>query len=58
MIGMADQVILLADASKFGVQAFTRVADLNQIHSIITDNRISSDTLSQLKERSISIRTV
>ncbi|WP_240688947.1 hypothetical protein [Ammoniphilus sp. YIM 78166] len=55
---MADQVILLADASKFGVQAFTRVADLNQIHSIITDNRISSDTLSQLKERSISIRTV
>lgn len=58
MIGMADQVFLLADASKFGVQAFTRVADLNQIHSIITDNRISPEALSQLKERSISIRTV
>ncbi|MDF2719419.1 MAG: yulB 2, partial [Paenibacillus sp.] len=28
MIGMADRVVLLADASKFGVQAFTQVAVL------------------------------
>ena len=26
MIGMADEVVLLADSSKFGVQAFTHVA--------------------------------
>src|SRR5690606_25796260 len=29
MLGAADQAILLADSSKFGVQAFTHVADLS-----------------------------
>ncbi|MDA8211484.1 MAG: DeoR/GlpR family DNA-binding transcription regulator [Clostridia bacterium] len=58
MIGMADQVVLLADSSKFGVQAFTRVADLNQVDAIITDRRISQETLDQLADRSISVTTV
>ena len=39
MIGMADEVILLADSSKFGIQAFTHVADLHQVDVIITDHR-------------------
>ena len=39
MAGMADQVILLADSSKFGIQAFTHVADLDQVDAIITDHQ-------------------
>jgi DeoR/GlpR family transcriptional regulator of sugar metabolism len=58
MVGMADQVILLADSSKFGVQAFTHVADLSDINSIITDGRVSSDLLLQLKEKQIAVTTV
>ena len=58
MAGMADQVILLADSSKFGIQAFTHVADLHQVDAIITDRRISPDTLNQLIERNIAITTV
>jgi DeoR/GlpR family transcriptional regulator of sugar metabolism len=58
MVGMADQVILLADSSKFGVQAFTHVADLSDVDSIITDGRISPELLSQLKEKQIIITTV
>lgn len=58
MVGMADQVILLADSSKFGVQAFTHVADLSDIHTIITDGRVSSELLLQLKEKQISVKTV
>lgn len=58
MVGMADQVILLADSSKFGVQAFTHVADMSDVDIIITDGRVSPELLLQLKEKHIFITTV
>ncbi|OMF29794.1 DeoR family transcriptional regulator [Paenibacillus sp. FSL H8-0548] len=58
MVGMADQVILLADSSKFGVQAFTHVADLSGVDIIITDGQLSPELRVQLKERQISVTTV
>ncbi|QMV44650.1 DeoR/GlpR family DNA-binding transcription regulator [Cohnella cholangitidis] len=58
MIGMADEVILLADSSKFGVQAFTHVADLSEVDVIITDRRMPQETIRQLEERGISVVTV
>jgi DeoR family L-fucose operon activator len=58
MIGIADEVILLADSSKFGVQSFTHVADLNNVDVIITDRRISKETLEQLQDRGITVITV
>ncbi|WP_282937271.1 DeoR/GlpR family DNA-binding transcription regulator [Paenibacillus sp. RC67] len=58
MIGMADEVILLADSSKFGVQAFTHVADLSEVNTIITDRHIAQETLEQLQNRGISVVTV
>jgi DeoR family L-fucose operon activator len=58
MIGMADEVILLADSSKFGVQSFTHVADLADVDVIITDRRISMETLEQLQDRGINVITV
>jgi DeoR family L-fucose operon activator len=58
MIGMADEVILLADSSKFGVQAFTHVADLAEVDVIITDRRIAKDTKVQLEDRGITVITV
>ncbi|GGH21114.1 DeoR/GlpR family DNA-binding transcription regulator [Paenibacillus segetis] len=48
MMGMADQIILLADASKFGVQAFSQVTDLAQVDLIISDKSLSSETLDSL----------
>lgn len=58
MIGIADQVILLVDASKFGVRAFTHVADLNAADAIITDRGIAEDTLALLRERGIPVSIV
>jgi DeoR family L-fucose operon activator len=58
MIGMADEVILLADSSKFGIQAFTHVADLAEVDVIITDRRIAKDTLERLQDRGITVITV
>lgn len=58
MIGIADEVLLLADASKFGVQAFTHVADLADVHSIITDKRLLEETQQQFEEQGISLDRV
>ncbi|MCA0754729.1 DeoR/GlpR family DNA-binding transcription regulator [Paenibacillus sp. N4] len=58
MVGMADQVILLADSSKFGVQAFTHVAELSDIHAVITDRRLPDGLLSQLQDKGIGVTTV
>ncbi len=58
MIGMADEVVLLADSSKFGVQAFTHVADLAEVDVIITDRRISKETVDVLEDRGITVVTV
>ncbi|MFM9278313.1 DeoR/GlpR family DNA-binding transcription regulator [Paenibacillus jiagnxiensis] len=58
MVGIADQVILLADASKFGQQAFTHVMDLKQADSMITDRGIEDKVLAGLAELSIPVTIV
>lgn len=58
MAGMADEVVLLADSSKFGVQAFTHVADLKDIHVMITDNGLSEELAAGLRDQDISLKTV
>ncbi|WP_159881456.1 DeoR/GlpR family DNA-binding transcription regulator [Paenibacillus puerhi] len=58
MIGIAEQVILLADASKFGVRAFTHVAELGVADAIITDRGVSEETVAELEERGIRVSIV
>ncbi|WP_281886386.1 DeoR/GlpR family DNA-binding transcription regulator [Paenibacillus sp. YYML68] len=58
MLGIADQVFLLADASKFGVRAFTHVADLNQIDELITDLRLEEQALTPYREQGLVVTTV
>ncbi|HUC91130.1 MAG TPA: DeoR/GlpR family DNA-binding transcription regulator [Paenibacillus sp.] len=58
MIGMADRVYLLADASKFGVQAFTHVADLREIDAVITDRRLTTESLERLRDMAVEVTTV
>lgn len=58
MVGISDQVILLADASKFGVRAFARVTGLEAIHSIIMDQPLEADMMDRLNGYNIAITTV
>ncbi|TVY02235.1 DeoR/GlpR family DNA-binding transcription regulator [Cohnella terricola] len=58
MIGMADEVILLADSSKIGVQAFTHVADLSEVDTLITDKRMPQETIERLEDKGITVITV
>lgn len=50
MIASAEQVILLADSSKFGKIAFRKFADLKEIHTLITDSGISNGDYKLLKK--------
>lgn len=58
MVGISDQVILLADASKFGVRAFARVTGLNAVHAVILDEQLDDDLMKRLKDYDIQITTV
>lgn len=58
MISISDQVYLMADSSKFGLQSFTHVVDLDGVSEMITDMRLDPTLLQQLNERSILVTTV
>jgi DeoR/GlpR family transcriptional regulator of sugar metabolism len=58
MLGIADEAILLADSSKFGVQAFTQVATLSDVDGIITDAKLDPDILRALREKGIAVSLV
>lgn len=51
MIGMADEVTLLADSSKLGIQDFAQVTGLQRVHALITDPGADSAYLKELEER-------
>lgn len=55
MIDIADQVFLLADYSKFGVQAFTHVASFDQIDLVITDSKTDITYIRQLEELAVQV---
>lgn len=55
MIGMADRVVLLADSSKFGMQSFTQVAELELMQEIISDRQLSSEIVNALTARGIDV---
>lgn len=43
MMEQSQQVVLLADSSKFGLQALTRLGALNEIDIVVTDADLSED---------------
>ncbi|MHA7584156.1 DeoR/GlpR family DNA-binding transcription regulator [Paenibacillus vandeheii] len=58
MVGISDQVILLADTSKFGVRAFARVTGLDAVHEVITDQSFDDDLIERLNGYDIKITRV
>lgn len=55
MIKKAKRVILVTDASKFGRIAFTAIAPLNVVNTLITDNAIDPEWLARLRKQNIEI---
>lgn len=51
MIGMADEVILLADSSKFGQQDFAQVTSLHEVQMLVTDDQADPSLLRTIQDR-------
>ncbi len=58
MIAAAEQVVVLADASKFGLRSFGRICSIDQVHRVITDTGVSASTVRQLEDMGISVSVV
>ena len=50
MSKISDEVYLLADGSKFGLQAFSKVVPIEEIDFIITDSNTSPEQLQEFGE--------
>ncbi len=55
MMSIAGQCYLLVDHSKFGVQAFSTIADVAGVHEVITDDKVDSDNVKQLEQVGVSV---
>lgn len=55
LISAADRVVLLADSSKFGATAVMRVAPLDGIQTLITDDGLDPDTRRELEQSGIEV---
>jgi len=55
MLQCADQVIVLADHSKFGRRALTHMAQLREIDTFISDSALAEEHRSMLKENEVEL---
>lgn len=55
MIEISDEIYLLADYSKFGVQAFSRVATMDAIHFVITDSKTKQEQIQEFLDLPIKV---
>jgi DeoR/GlpR family transcriptional regulator of sugar metabolism len=49
MMSQAQQVVLLADATKFGQQALAKLCEMKEIDVVVTDGNISDDDRQQIE---------
>ncbi|WP_309122417.1 DeoR/GlpR family DNA-binding transcription regulator [Paenibacillus sp.] len=55
MIAAADEVVLLADHTKFEVQAFTHVAGWDRVTRVVTDAGTAAGDVARLREMGIDV---
>ena len=55
MVAAADNVILVADHTKFGRRSYVRVAELDALHTVVTDDRTPDEQLHLLEQHGIKV---
>ena len=58
MIETAQTVVVLADSTKFDRRGLGRICGLDQIHYIITDNRVSKSTIKAIEDHNVKMIVV
>ncbi|MDG5789724.1 DeoR/GlpR family DNA-binding transcription regulator [Evansella sp. AB-P1] len=55
VIELSDQVYYMADYSKFGTRALTKISNIDSIHNIITDKYTDETTIQNLRDKGINV---
>ncbi|ALS28444.1 DeoR family transcriptional regulator [Paenibacillus sp. 32O-W] len=55
MIGLADEVYVLADSSKFDVKAFALIAPITKVDRVITDSGADPEAVARLERQSVHV---
>jgi DeoR family deoxyribose operon repressor len=55
VIQSARQIILVVDSTKFGKTSISHFADLDQVHTVITDTGVREEDATMLRERGIDL---
>ncbi|WP_019535427.1 DeoR/GlpR family DNA-binding transcription regulator [Paenibacillus ginsengihumi] len=55
MIGISDEVFVLADSSKVGQQSFARVTGWERVNCLITDDKADREALAAIRERAVQV---
>lgn len=55
MIKSSDEVFLLADSSKIGVSSFASLGSISLVKTLITDSKISEESISCIREKGVDI---
>jgi DeoR family transcriptional regulator of aga operon len=58
MIGISQQVVVVADSSKFARRNISLIARVEQLQMLITDQGAPGDAIAQLRERGVEVRLV
>jgi DeoR family transcriptional regulator of aga operon len=58
MLNAAQEVIVLADSSKFGKRGFGKICNINQVHKIITDRNAPASFIQVIREKGIEVTLV
>ncbi|RPE78419.1 MULTISPECIES: DeoR/GlpR family DNA-binding transcription regulator [unclassified Frondihabitans] len=58
MVRHAQRVIVVADSSKVGRVTLAKVADLTEIHDLVTDSGADSDELARIRDRGVRVHVV
>jgi len=58
MIGISQQVVVVADSSKFARRNISLIARVEQLHMLITDRAAPEDAVEQLRQRGVEVRLV
>ncbi len=55
MMKCADQTIVVADSSKFGKSSLAKLCELNEVHTVVTDDGLSESWRSRLNEAGVQL---
>jgi DeoR family transcriptional regulator of aga operon len=58
MIAISQQVVVVADSSKFARRNISLIARVEQLHMLITDRAAPADAIEQLRQRGVEVRLV